>query len=120
MRGQPFSRTYTRSFAVALTVVALLVGGCGGGGNFKKDYTKTDAQLRQLGVDLGSALRTAKSSTDVALAAKFDSFATRTRKIVADLGKLKPPDKVKSDVQQLQSALETIGSDMGSIAGAAK
>ena len=120
MRGQPFSRTYTRSFAVALAVVALLVGGCGGGSNFKKDYTKTDSQLRQLGVDLGSALRTAKNSSDVALATKFDSFATRTRKIVSDLGKLKAPDKVKSDLTQLQAALTAIAGDMSAFATTAR
>src|SRR5919199_831802 len=113
MREGLLNRRYTRSFVAAFAVVALLLGGCGGGGSFKKDYTKKDTELRQLGTDLGNALRTAKGTTDVALARKFDSFASRTRKIVADLGKLKPPDKVKSDVTRLRAALETIGSDMG-------
>jgi hypothetical protein len=122
MRGQFFSRRHSTGFAAALVVIALAVAGCGSSSssNFKKDYTKTDTQLRQLGVDLASALRTAKGSTDVALATKFDSFATRSRKIADDLGKLKPPDKVKSDVTQLRGALTTIAGDMTAIAKTAR
>ncbi len=116
MRGQLF-----KTSSVAAAVAALAVAGCGNSsGNFKKDYTKTDTQLRQLGVDLGNALRTAKGSTDVALASKFDSYATRSRKIADDLGKLSPPDKVKSDVTQLRSALTTIAGDMSTIGRTAR
>ena len=54
------------------------------------------------------------------LATKFDSFATRTRKVVSDLGKLKPPDKVKSDLTQLQAALTAIAGDMSAFATTAR
>jgi hypothetical protein len=109
-----------------LTVGLLLFGGCGGGSkkstDFKQDYATLRQQLKGVGNDLGTALRgaSAPGQTDLTLAKTFDSVADKTQAVLDRLRKLKPTAKVKSDYDQLESALAKAQQDIKSLASGLK
>src|SRR2546426_221256 len=102
----------TRRLACSLAVLAvgaLLIGGCGGSSDtekFKQDYKAIRQELRAIGKDIGAAIQGASGQTDAALAQTFNSIAARTQTVLDRLRKLKPPDSVKSDFDNLKAALD--------------
>jgi uncharacterized phage infection (PIP) family protein YhgE len=118
----------TRRFACSLAVLSvglLLVGGCGGSSdskNFTKDYRTLRKDLKGVGNELATALRgaSAPGQTDLTLAKTFDSLADKTQAVLDRLRKLKPPDKLKSDYDQLTSALAKAQKDVKGLASGLK
>lgn len=122
------ARAHPRRSLLIVTVIAVLVAGCGGDNDatkkkdadFKEDATAAATQTSQLGKDLGSAIEGAGSTTDAQLAKTFSDLTSRARAVVAKLRALEPPDKARQKVDDLAAALSTGAKDLAAIATAVR
>jgi hypothetical protein len=112
-----------RTASVAASL-ALVLAGCGSSAapslsSFKHGFAASKAKFAKLGSDLGTTIEKAGAKTDVQLAAELDRLAARAKTQAAALRKLDPPAKFKSELTQLSSGLDSVSTDLRSIAGAA-
>jgi hypothetical protein len=108
----------------AATVAALALAGCGGSSGpspstFKSGYSADKSQFRKLGSDLGSAITGAAKKTDDQLATELGALGTRAKQQAAQLSKLKPPSKFKTELSSLVSGLNAVAADLTNISTAA-
>jgi hypothetical protein len=108
----------------AATLVTLALAGCGGSSGpslsaFKSGFSADKTQFRKLGTDLASAVTGAQQKTDDQLATELSALAARAKQQASQLSKLKPPSKYKTELNNLVSAFNAVGSDLTSIATAA-
>ena len=107
------------SAAAAAGLAAATITACGSGpslSDYKKGFQTDKAQFTQLGSALSTTLQQAGRSSDVVLAGQFSSLASRASQQAAQLRKLKPPSKYKSQNDQLASGFDTVAADMRSLA----
>jgi hypothetical protein len=108
----------------ALVLLAISVAGCGGSSGpslsaFKSGFVKTKPQFRQLGADLQTALTQARTKTDAELATELTGLSTRAKQEAAQLAKLDPTPKFKTELKTLSTSLSAVGDDLSQIAAAA-
>jgi hypothetical protein len=113
-----------RRSAVTAVLSALTLSACGGSTGpslsaFKTGFENNKASFRTLGLDLQHAITGAKGKTDAELASEFGGLATRAKQQAASLAKLKPTAKYKTDLSNLVSAFDAVGTDLDNISQAA-
>ena len=77
------------------------------------------AQFRQLGADLQTALTQARTKTDAELATELTGLSSRAKQEAAQLAKLDPTPKFKTELKTLSTSLSAVGDDLSQIAAAA-
>jgi hypothetical protein len=87
---------------------------------FRHEFASTQTKFRRLGTDLGKAIRSAGSKTDLQLAAEFEKLAARARAQAGSLAKLNAPAKDRSGVKALSAGLDSVANDLGAIGRAAR
>lgn len=112
----------SRSFIPGAMLLTVALAGCGGSSGpslsaFKTGFAADKVQFRQLGADLGAALQSAAKKTDAEIAAEFGALSARGTQQAAQLRKLNPPAKFKSDLDQLAASFDTVATDLHTIAG---
>jgi cytochrome c556 len=113
----------TRVLALCLVAIALVVTGCGGGGDTSKaDYEKqvnaAGKALQQSFGDIGTSIGNAKDTKQTA--AKLADGATALDKAADDLGDIDPPDEIESQHNDLVDGLHELADEFRSGAEAAK
>jgi hypothetical protein len=108
----------------AAMVAALALAGCGGSSGpslsaFKSGFSADKTQFRKLGTDLATAITGASKKTDAELATELGALSARAKQQAAQLSKLNPPPKYKTELANLVSAFNAVGADLTSISTAA-
>src|SRR3712207_458346 len=101
----------------ALLTCALLAG-CGGSDEkdrFGEDFGPVNDQL----LILRESIAQAPPGSDAMLAGQFTGFATQVDDARRRLDRLKPPSDLRSDVNELSTALAKLGADLRDVADAA-
>jgi hypothetical protein len=113
-----------RIVSCAATVAALALAGCGGSSGpslstFKSGFSADKTQFRKLGTDLAAAITGASKKTDAQLATELGALSARAKQQATQLSKLDPPSKYKTELADLVSAFNAVGSDLTNISTAA-
>jgi hypothetical protein len=113
-----------RTLASGIVLLAIALAGCGGSSgpslsSFKSGFAKDKTDFKKLGADLQTALTKAGSKTDVQLATELGTLSKRAKQQAAQLSKLNPPAKFKTDLHTLVTSLNSVGGDLSQIATAA-
>lgn len=87
---------------------------------FKAAFVANQAQLRQVGNDLGKALKGAAKKTDDQLAAEFQSLSVKTKAQATKLSQLSPPAQFKPTLDKLVTYLNSVGDKLQKISTDAK
>lgn len=116
---------------LALTLIAVVVGGAGGLGAgllakddqtdaFGDDFRAASARVVALGEDVREAVFGAAGKTDAQLARDFQRLAAQTRTAEDDVGRLRPPASMRPRVASFRAALRRLGDDLERIARASR
>jgi hypothetical protein len=110
-------------FAWGVAVAAALAG-CGGAGGpslsaFKTGFDDARVSATQFGADLGQAIQTAPQRTNSELATEFQQLSTRATREAAQLRRLDPPAKYRTQLSQVIAGFGTVTSDLHAISLAA-
>jgi hypothetical protein len=115
--------TPSRARGLAAALGAIALAGCSSTtpslSSFKSGFAADRAQFRKLGQDLEATVGNAKNKTDAQLAGELEPLSTRARQQGAQLAKLKPPPKYKTDLAQLVAGFDAMAVDLKQIATAA-
>jgi hypothetical protein len=116
-------RALVRNVA-SVTVCAVVLASCGGGGSDSADFTSgyedVRADLLALGTTVGQAVTSAKGKSDAQLASDFGDYADQAADISSRLEDLDPPSEAESDFGDLKSSFAVVQADLEKIAGAAE
>lgn len=111
-----------RALAPCLAVGALVVAGCGGGGDDKADYEKevraAGQALEKAFGDIGSSVSGSASAGEAAT--KLEEGAEALDKAASDLDGVDPPSEVKAPHDDVVDALGELADEFHSGAEAAK
>jgi hypothetical protein len=112
-----------RLLVVLISMCALVVSAAPAGAatpTLKAQYTPVNAQIKKIGVDIGTAIEGAKNATDVTLAKQFAGLAQRAAASAGKVGQMKGATGANLATQRsLQLALAKGAIDLARIATAA-
>src|SRR5512142_2649349 len=96
--------------------IAVVVAGCGGSSGpslsaFKHGFGAVRPGHTQFGAELGAAIQTAPNHTNSELATEFQRLSTKAAREAAQLRRLDPPSKYRSQLDQITSGFGTVGAD---------
>jgi outer membrane murein-binding lipoprotein Lpp len=112
-----------RRYVLVAVLAAALLAGCGGDDKqdtFAKDFRPINGDIQGLGRKVGNAVSSARGKSDVALANQFSGLADQVGEQRKKLDGLDPPDDLKSDTDDMTSALRKVEKDLRGISKAAR
>lgn len=104
--------------------VAAALAGCGGASGpslsaFKTGYLAAWPVHSQFGAELVGAIRTAPQKTNAELATEFQQLSDKASHEATQLSRLDPPDKYRTEVDQIIGGIGMVRSDLRAISIAA-
>jgi hypothetical protein len=115
---------WSRSTIASAALLTVVLAGCGGSSgpslsSFKSGFAADKAQFSKLGTDLGAAVAGAGSKSNSQLATEFGALSSRATQQAAQLRKLDPPSKYKTELASLAAGIDIVAADLRTIAAAA-
>ncbi len=111
-----------RRLAIVLTLVGVLVAGCGGGGSSKGSssgppLTKEEyqAKLEQIAKDVGTSIGSTTTSNDLTKA-DVDKLVTALKQFADEIANVNPPAEVKELHQRLVAGIRAFADEFPGIA----
>lgn len=114
----------TRTMASAATLLTIAIAGCGASNGpslsaFKTGFAADKAKFRKLGLDLQREIAGANAKSDAQLATEIGALAARAKQQAAQLSKLNPPAKHKTNLDKLAVGFKAVAADLKQISAAA-